>query len=321
MPRQIRQSKAQRGTPGHHDGDILLLTLSGGIVIRQPNFLVYDKIQRPECSATAVNLIKSTISHCQSGAMYSSMKYLGTIVEIVIVTGPPNHDYIEHLLHPLSSPHLQIVRAPISNKRAQLCIGFLNATAPVLLIADDDTVWSPTVLSALSAPLERLPHLGAVFSEVQLASSGHSRTVGEELAVSRLFGDAVDSRASQVLDGGVLCASGPAAAVRASIVQDDRFQSYFRTEEWRGVGLNAGDDQALTRWLCGKNWDVMVLPDDDWGGCSGSVRVDKRSRPTWRHIWQLLRWSRSDWQANIRALLVKRVIWRRHPFTALTRLA
>ena len=37
---------------------------------------LYDKIQRPECSATAVNLIKSTISHCQSGAMYSSMKYL-----------------------------------------------------------------------------------------------------------------------------------------------------------------------------------------------------------------------------------------------------
>ncbi len=126
----------------------------------------------------------------------------------------------------------------------------------------------------------------------------------------RLFGDAIDSRASQVLDGGILCASGPAAAVRASIVQDDRFQSYFRTEEWRGVGLNAGDDQALTRWLCGENWDVMILPDDDWGGCGGSVRVDKRSRPTWRHVLQLLRWSRSDWQANIRALLVERVIWR-----------
>lgn len=230
--------------------------------------------------------------------------------QIMIVTGPQNHGYVSDLLHPLLCPKLQIVQAHISNKRAQLCIGFLRAKAHVIVIADDDTVWSPNVLSALAMPFERLPNLGAVFPEVQIASSGQSRTLWEELAVLRLFGDAIDGRASQVLDGGVFCASGPTAAYRASILQEDRFQSYFQTEKWRGLQLNAGDDQSLTRWLCGNKWDVMVLPNGDWGGPGAVVRVDTHSRPTWRHVLQLLRWSRSDWQANIMTLVVERVIWR-----------
>lgn len=230
--------------------------------------------------------------------------------QIIIVTGPQNYEYIEDLLHPLLGPQVEIVRAHLSNKRVQLCVGFLRAKAPVIIIADDDTVWSSNVLSTLTTPFERLPNLGAVFPEVQITPAGQSRTLWEELAALRLFGDAIDSRASQVLDAGVFCASGPTAAYRASILQEDRFVSYFPSEKWRGVRLNAGDDQSLTRWLCRNRWDVMVLPDDDWGRPGPSVRVDTHSRPSWRHVLQLLRWSRSDWQANMKILFVEGIVWR-----------
>ena len=257
-----------------------------------------------------VTVVCSTISKSPE-IKNSILSWLANLPhEIIVVTGPQNYAYIENLLEPLIGSKIQIVQSQISNKRAQLCVGFLRAKTPVIVIADDDTTWSPKVLSALTMPFERLPHLGAVFPEVQVVPCSQSRTLWEELAVLRLFGDAIDSRTSQVLDGGVFCASGPTAAYRASILQDDRFQRSFQTEQWRQARLNAGDDQSLTRWLCRNNWDVMIVPDEDWGGSGASVRVDTHSRPTWRHLLQLLRWSRSDWQANIMALLVERNVWR-----------
>ena len=229
--------------------------------------------------------------------------------QIIVVTGPQNHEYMEDLLRPFYGSKVKIIQAHVSNKRIQLCIGFLEASDPIIVIADDDTVWSPHVLSALVAPFEHLPNLG-VFPEIQITASGVIRTLWEEIAILRLFGDAIDSRTSQILDGGVFCASGPTAAYRSPILQESHFQNYFRNEKWRTARLNAGDDQSLTRWLCEKNWDVMVLPDNNWGGVYAVPRVDTHSRPTWRHLLQLLRWSRSDWQANIKALLFERSVWR-----------
>lgn len=144
-----------------------------------------------------------------------------------------------------------------------------------------------------------------------------------------------------LLDGGVFCGSGTTAAYRAAILRDDAFQRFFTTEEAFGrrtnEKLNAGDDQTLTRWLCTKGWDVLVLPHLDYGvvgaaegrvatggGETKGVEVATTMRDSWRHFGQVLRWSRSDWLANLRAAGPRaegRVAWRRQPFTAWTRVA
>lgn len=145
-----------------------------------------------------------------------------------------------------------------------------------------------------------------------------------------------------LLDGGVFCGSGTTAAYRGAILRDAAFQRFFTAEEALGRGtnrkLNAGDDQTLTRWLCTRGWDVLVLPHSDYGvvgaegraaGTSGGGRgrggeVATTMRDSWRHFGQVLRWSRSDWLANLRAAGPGgegRVAWRRQPFTAWTRVA
>lgn len=201
--------------------------------------------------------------------------------------------------------------APVANKRTQLCLGFLRCKTPIIVIADDDTVWSPNLLPFLTSPFQWRGKIGGVFPEIQIIPQRSIRTIWEEIAIIRLFGDAIDGRTSNILDGGVFCASGPTAAYRASILQDSRFQHHFQNETWHGALLNAGDDQTLTRWLCEHDWEVLIAPYDDWGGQSGSYgRVDTHVRSSWRHLLQLLRWSRSDWQASVMALFVERCIWR-----------
>ena len=129
----------------------------------------------------------------------------------------------------------------------------------------------------MTIPFEKLPNLGGVFPEVQIRpQTGSTRlTFWETLASIRLFGDAIDGRASVLLDGGVFCASGSTAAYRASVLRESNFQDNFQAEEWRGQRLNAGDDQSLTRWMDRCGWDVMVMPDDG-GGVLGYGGIDQR---------------------------------------------
>ena len=233
---------------------------------------------------------------------------------VIVVADPRSYGYVRDLLHPLLRSTLEVIMAPVTNKRAQLSLGFSLCKTPFIVIADDDTSWSSCLLPSLISPFQGNARLGGVFPEVQIIPQKSNRTIWEEIAIIRLFGDAIDGRTSNTIDGGVFCASGPTAAYRASILQDHTFQHSFQNEAWRGATLNAGDDQSLTRWLCKHGWEVLIAPYDDWGGRSGSYgHVDTHVRSSWRHLLQLLRWSRSDWQANFMALFVERHIWRSVP--------
>ena len=189
----------------------------------------------------------------------------------MVVTDAESRVFVSHLLQPLlDSPlktRVKLLTCSRTNKRAQLCLGFSACKSQIILIADDDTIWSPNSLPALTRPLQASTSLGGVFPEVQIRPQTGSKglTFWETLASIRLFGDAIDGRASVLLDGSVFCASGSTAAYRASILQDEAFQKSFQAEEWRGQLLNAGDDQSLTRWLDRHGWDVMVMPDDGAG--------------------------------------------------------
>ena len=243
--------------------------------------------------------------------------------EIIVVTDGKSYRYITGVLESLTSSlhktQFQLISCPRTNKRSQLCLGFNVCRSAIIIIADDDTLWSPTSLSAMTLPFKSSPTLGGVFPEVQIRpqTDSTSLTFWETLASIRLFGDAIDGRASVLLDGGVFCASGSTAAYRASILRDQAFQAMFQNEEWKERQLNAGDDQSLTRWMDRCGWDVLVMPDDGagilgYGGASRrqGCRVETHVRPDWKHLGQLLRWSRSDWLANLWSVGSERFVWR-----------
>ena len=253
---------------------------------------------------------------------------------------------------------IHILTSPLKNKRTQLLLAFRHVTSPVTIIADDDTTWSSTTLSTVLSPFTHDYRLGAAYPEVQirpcLSSNSKSRVFGEDaktiweiLASIRLFGDAIDMRASMLLDGGVFCGSGTTAAYRSEIVQDPDFAAYF--EERRGLGeeekrVSAGDDQALNKWVSTRGWRVVVVPDVEYGNLDSvggkGCRVETTMRTDSRHLGQLLRWSRSDWVTCwrcIQSLKMWRqvcdrsfvylsgayclvVVGRTHPFTNFTRL-
>lgn len=225
---------------------------------------------------------------------------------IIIVTGPSNYDATCADLATLNLACLKVLRAPEANKRVQLAIGFLASKTAYIAIADDDTIWSRTVLRSLALPFTTDPALGAAFPEVKYRPNGSTPTLWEDLASTRLFGDCIAIRTAVLIDGGVFCASGTTALYKAAILQDERFLDWFQNRFYRGRRVNAGDDQALTAWLCSAGWDVAVVEDGGPGGC----RVETAPRADWKHVYQLVRWSRSDWLSYIGAVCVERkIVW------------
>ncbi|ORY09816.1 nucleotide-diphospho-sugar transferase [Clohesyomyces aquaticus] len=236
--------------------------------------------------------------------------------EIWIVTDANSHAAVSDALAAVQNVKVSIITCDRTNKRAQLCQGFKRTTSDVIVICDDDTIWTPSVLCGLTACFQDNKTLGAAFPEVKFRSARNEFNLWESLSASRLAGDQIDIRTSMLIDGGVFCASGTTAAYRGDILRDPSFLQQFPSEKWLGRVLNAGDDQSLTLWLAEKDWNLCVVPDD---GPSGFC-VLTTPRTTWRHIPQLIRWSRSDWQACISATVLSSAVWRKHPFTAWTRM-
>jgi hypothetical protein len=131
---------------------------------------------------------------------------------------------------------------------------------------------------------------------------GEEFTVWERLGLLRHVGDGVDFHASLLIHGGVFCHHGSTAAYRASILQDASFVHAFTNDYWRGR-LNSEDDQFLCRWLVNHDWKVALY--------SAEMRlVQTHSRASWRHMLQLLRWSRNDFRSSFAGLLWERKVWR-----------
>ncbi|KAK8147896.1 hypothetical protein G3M48_000774 [Beauveria asiatica] len=219
---------------------------------------------------------------------------------IIVVTCPASFETVSVDLDTLMLPCLRVLRSSEANKRIQLSVGFAACNTEYIVIADDDTAWSPAVLRSLTEPLVANEKLGAVFPEVKYRPNGPIPTLWEEFASIRLFGDCIAIRASVLIDGGIFCASGTTAVYRAAILQDERFLDKFQNVFYGGSRVNAGDDQALTAWLCKMDWDVSVVEDRAPHGC----HVTTTPRSDWRHVYQLIRWSRSDWLTYIEAVLV-----------------
>jgi cellulose synthase/poly-beta-1,6-N-acetylglucosamine synthase-like glycosyltransferase len=223
---------------------------------------------------------------------------------ILIVATPRCAVWIRERVKSLQSAvPIDIIEHSETHKRRQLCAGFKIAKTEYIIICDDDTRWTKGVLENLLRPLVVRKDLGCAFPDLRVDPVGNKFTLWERLGLLRHVGDGVDFHASLHVDGGVFCHHGSTAAYRASILQDAKFVDAFTNDRWRGHLLNSGDDQFLCRWLVNNDWKVAL--------CSAETcLVQTRSRASWRHMLQLLRWSRNDFRSSLAGLIWERKMWK-----------
>ncbi|KAG2219326.1 hypothetical protein INT45_006859 [Circinella minor] len=235
--------------------------------------------------------------------------------EIIIITETSMRGPLEELANEVDPERIRVLTVPKANKRLQMTAGVNATNTEILVFADDDAIWKPTMLQYILACFEDLKMGGVGTSQTVHAvdPNGH-QTLWEILAGFRLTSRNIEIAASTHIDGGICCLSGRTAAYRTLILKDPAFQHCFTNDLWLGkYPLNSGDDKFLTRWMCSHGWNTYAQV------CT-EAELYSTFKNNWRFVKQVLRWTRNTWRSDFRSLFTERYIWRRHPYVAFTML-
>ncbi|KAK4703960.1 hypothetical protein P7C70_g2256, partial [Phenoliferia sp. Uapishka_3] len=208
---------------------------------------------------------------------------------------------------------VQVASVKKANKRVQMSEGIRKVETDIIVFADDDAIWPPTMLPIILAPFED-QKMGGVGTSQVVKPCGDRLTVWEVLAAFRLSIRNIEISASTHIDGGIPCLSGRTAAYRTIILQDPKFLNGFTNDLWCGkkeLKLNSGDDKFITRWMVSHGWNTYAQ-------CCEGAQLQSTMKPDWRFLKQVLRWTRNTWRSDLRSIFIERHVWYRHPFTAFT---
>lgn len=233
--------------------------------------------------------------------------------EIIIVTETKMVGPLQQLAQEVDPTKIRVITVPKANKRLQMVQGIKHTTTDIIVFADDDSIWPPTMLQWMLACFED-QQVGGVGTSQRVKSTGAKMTVWETLAAFRLSIRNFEIASSTHIDGGVPCLSGRTAAYRTVILKDPAFIHGFTNDYWLGKYLlNSGDDKFLTRWMVSHGWNtyIQVCPE---------VELLSTMKPDWRFLKQVLRWTRNTWRSDIRSVFTERYVWTRHPYTCYTML-
>ncbi|KAI8576388.1 hypothetical protein K450DRAFT_257062 [Umbelopsis ramanniana AG] len=233
--------------------------------------------------------------------------------EIIIITETKMRGPLQELANEVDPSKIRVLTVAKANKRLQMVAGINATSTEILVFADDDAIWKPTMLDYILACFEdlKMGGVGTCQTVHAVNPNGH-QTVWEVLAGFRLSIRNIEVAASTHIDGGVCCLSGRTAAYRTLILKDPAFQYGFTNDLWLGkYPLNSGDDKYLTRWMVSHGWNtfIQVTPE---------AELYSTFKNNWRFIKQVLRWTRNTWRSDFRSLFTERYIWRRHPYVAFT---
>ncbi|CAO3593367.1 unnamed protein product [Absidia cylindrospora] len=233
--------------------------------------------------------------------------------EIIIITETSMRGPLQELADEVDPSRISVRTVPKANKRLQMVEGVNATSTEILVFADDDAIWKPTMLSYILACFEDLQMGGCGTSQTVHAvdPNGH-QTMWEILAGYRLTSRNIEIAASTHIDGGICCLSGRTAAYRTLILKDPAFQYCFTNDLWRGkYPLNSGDDKFLTRWMHSHGWNTYAQVCKE-------AELFSTFKNNWRFVKQVLRWTRNTWRSDFRSLFTERYIWHRHPYVAFT---
>ncbi|CDH48979.1 glycosyltransferase family 2 protein [Lichtheimia corymbifera JMRC:FSU:9682] len=233
--------------------------------------------------------------------------------EIVIITETKMLGPLQELANEVDPSKIRVLTVPRANKRLQMVAGVNATTTEILVFADDDAIWKPTMLDYILACFEDMKMGGVGTSQkVHAVNPNGRQTMWEILAGFRLTSRNIEIAASTHIDGGICCLSGRTAAYRTLILKDPAFQYCFTNDLWVGkYPLNSGDDKFLTRWMVSHGWNTYAQ-------ICNEAELDSTFKNNWRFLKQVLRWTRNTWRSDFRSLFMERYIWTRHPYVAFT---
>ncbi|ORX92122.1 hypothetical protein K493DRAFT_226431 [Basidiobolus meristosporus CBS 931.73] len=233
--------------------------------------------------------------------------------EILIITETNMLGPLQELANSVNPEKIKVYTVPKANKRLQMVEGIRHTNTEILVFADDDAIWPPTLLEYVLACFED-PKMGGVGTSQRVKPVGKRQTMWEVLAGFRLTQRNIEVAASTHIDGGVCCLSGRTACYRTCILKDPSFIHSFTNDFWLGkYQLNSGDDKFLTRWIVRHGWNTYIQACPE-------AELLSTFKNNWRFLKQVLRWTRNTWRSDIRSLMTERVIWHRYPFVAFTML-
>ena len=236
---------------------------------------------------------------------------VGNPKEVLIITEEKMLGPLQDLANQVDAERIRVLTVPFANKRLQMSHGIKNTTTDIIVFADDDAIWPPTLLPYVLACFED-QKVGGVGTSQRVQPVGKRMSVWEVLAAFRLTIRNIEISSSTHIDGGIPCLSGRTAAYRTVILKDPEFLHGFTHDYWLGkYQLNSGDDKFLTRWMVSHGWSTYVQ-------CCKEAELLSTMKPNWRFLKQVLRWTRNTWRSDLRSLFMERHVWTTHPYVAYT---
>ncbi|PWN38098.1 polysaccharide synthase [Meira miltonrushii] len=282
-------------------------------LIRMAAALVYRPIPPPinptYIANEDVTIIVPTIDAGEEFKEAAFSWLQGNPAQIIIVTEEKMLEPLQELANSVDPNKIRVLTVPRANKRLQMVHGIKHVETDIIVFADDDAIWPPTMLPWVLACFED-QSVGGVGTSQRVKPQGYKMTVWETLAAFRLSIRNFEIAASTHIDGGVPCLSGRTAAYRTVILKDPAFLHEFTHDYWLGKYLlNSGDDKFLTRWLVYNGWKtyIQVCPQ---------AELLSTMKPDWRFLKQVLRWTRNTWRSDMRSIFKERKVWTAHPYVA-----
>jgi cellulose synthase/poly-beta-1,6-N-acetylglucosamine synthase-like glycosyltransferase len=275
----------------------------------------YHPVPLPEnptyIASEDVTIIVPTIDAGEEFKEAAHSWLVGKPKEILIITEEKMLGPLQELANAVDPERIRVLTVPFANKRLQMSHGIKNTTTDIIVFADDDAIWPPTLLPYVLACFED-QRVGGVGTSQRVKSVGKHMTVWEVLAAFRLTIRNIEITSSTHIDGGLPCLSGRTAAYRTVILKDPEFLHGFTHDYWLGkYQLNSGDDKFLTRWMVSHGWSTYVQ-------CCKEAELLSTMKPNWRFLKQVLRWTRNTWRSDLRSLFMERHVWTIHPYVAYT---
>ena len=284
-------------------------------LIRIAASLTYRPVPLPEnptyIAEEDVTIIVPTIDAGEEFKEAARSWLVGKPKEVIIVTEEKMLGPLQELANSVDPQRIRVITVPYANKRLQMVKGIKEVTTDIIVFADDDAIWPPTLLPYVLACFED-QKVGGVGTSQRVQPCGEKFTVWEVLAAFRLTIRNIEISASTHIDGGVCCLSGRTAAYRTVILKDPEFIHGFTHDYWLDkYHLNSGDDKFLTRWMVSHGWSTYIQ-------CCKEAELLSTMKPNWRFLKQVLRWTRNTWRSDMRSLFMERHIWTAHPYVAFT---
>ncbi|KAF2272858.1 uncharacterized protein EI97DRAFT_384919 [Westerdykella ornata] len=187
-----------------------------------------------------------------------------------------------------TDPRIQFLWRAEPNRREQTAQAMDFVKTKLMITQDDHSWWpaSPKFLASMLAPFENPkvggvgPVLEAINHEHPLSAKGFWNFMGCTYLLRR--------------------------------AHDPKFKQEYLNEYicYGKVGrLAAGDDKFHTRWLTNHGWDVAIQ-----GGPESIMETELGEWP--KFLGQCVRWNRSTYQSNPRALFTEGTSLRRFPYTS-----